>query len=54
MTPSQLRHRARRAAGSCYNCGAEARPGRSRCYPCALRQAEYARKAWPLRKVGLR
>lgn len=49
---SASRHRARRAAGSCYNCGAEARPQRTRCYPCARKQAEYARRAWPRRKVA--
>lgn len=39
----RVRYRARRAEGSCKSCGHESQPGRTRCFDCARRDAEYAR-----------
>ncbi len=46
------RYHRRRAESSCTSCGAEAQAGRTRCLPCGQRNAGYARKQWPLRKVA--
>ena len=46
------RYYARRAEGSCQSCGAEAQQGRTRCLPCGQRNAERARRQWPMRKCG--
>ncbi len=51
MTTAEKK-RARRAEGSCYRCGHEARPGKTRCYPCAKKDAAWARKQWLRRRVA--
>lgn len=48
---SASRYRARRAEGSCQNCGHEAIKGKTRCTPCGRRNSAKTRRNRPLREA---
>jgi len=48
---SRARYHARKAEGSCQNCGHEAMPGRTRCTPCGQRNSAKNRRNGRLREA---